>query len=79
MAAYIDRRNRAFEADDLEWARKQMPTASSRVVEMAFHKARYECRHVSDDKRHESQRWLVENRVARMDGSPVILGEPLPE
>lgn len=79
LAVALSERNRAFEADDLEWARKQMPTAADpRVVEMAFHKARYECRAVSAKKRRESQAWLIENHVRRLDGDYVIPGDPLP-
>ncbi len=79
LKAALAERNRAFEAGDLEWVRKQIPNASSpRVIEMAFHKARYECRQVSAKMRRESQCWLIENHVARIDGTPVIPGDPLP-
>jgi hypothetical protein len=76
----IEERNRAFETDDLEWAKVMIPNASCPlVVEMAFHKARYECKHVSAVKRRESQVWLIENHVKRMTGDFVFPGEPLPK
>lgn len=79
MNEFIKERNRAFEAGDLEWARSIMSyEASDEVIEIAFHKARYECTQVSDARRLESQKWLVERNMRRMTGEPIALGDPLP-
>ncbi|TXH15462.1 MAG: hypothetical protein E6R03_07160 [Hyphomicrobiaceae bacterium] len=79
MNEFIKERNRAFEAGDLNWARSIMPyEASDEVIEIAFHKARYECTHVSDARRLESQKWLVERNMRRMTGEWVALGDRLP-
>lgn len=72
-------RNVAFETDDFEWARRQLPTASCDIVVIAaFHKARYECTAISDAKRLESQNWLAINKATRLGGMPVSIGDPLP-
>ncbi len=52
--------------------------ASDEVIEIAFHKARYECTQVSDARRLESQKWLVERNMRRMTGEPIALGDRLP-
>ncbi len=62
---YKRERDAAFEADDIAWAAKQMPGASSpRVVEIAFHKARSACASISEAKRLESAAWLAGNGYA---------------
>ncbi len=78
-------RDRAFETDDLglmaEVLRRMNPGKGKpepRKVEMAFHKARYECRTVTREKRLASQQWLVANNVKRLGGLPALWGEPLP-
>lgn len=79
MNEFIKERNRAFETGDLNWARSIVPyEASDEVIEIAFHKARYECTHVSDARRLESQKWLVERNMRRMTGEQIALGDPLP-
>lgn len=79
LRKFIAERNRAFEAGDLEWARATAPyEMSDEVIETAFHKSRYECTQVSDARRLESQKWLVERNMRRMTGEPVALGDPLP-
>lgn len=80
---YISERNRAFETDDLQWTRRFLtengtPPSHESVVIMAFHKARYECPGVSEKKRLESQKWLFENKVTKLDGTFVEPGEALP-
>jgi hypothetical protein len=66
------RRDAAMERDDLTWAAKMLPNASSpRVVEMAFHKARLETLSVSDAKRRASLQWLRERGLTRLSGEPL--------
>lgn len=74
----MDERNAAFENDDLEWAARQLPGMSAQAVEYGFHMARYECTQVSEQKRMESQLWLVERKLKRYGGLPIALGDPLP-
>lgn len=58
---FLAERNKAFETDDLEWARRNLPfkPSSPIVAEIAFHKARATCEAVSSKKRQESVSWLV--------------------
>lgn len=80
IAKFLAERDEAFSNDDIEWARRQLPNASSPfVVEMAFHKARYENMATCDEKRRESQRWLAERGLTRlMGGKAVNVSDPLP-
>lgn len=56
---WVIARNAAFEADDVDWARGQLPPGTpDKVVEVAFHKARVICRAVSLARREESRIWL---------------------
>jgi len=76
-------RDRAFEQDDYNWVwefmtRKGMKIKDANQFLMAFHKARYELFTISSKKRYESQRWLVEHGVKRMNGEYAKLGDPLP-
>ena len=76
---FITRRNRAFEEGDVKWVGEVFPNlVADGVAEMAFHKARYECTQVSDARRLESQKWLVERNMRRITGEPIALGDPLP-
>lgn len=77
---WIADRDAAFASDDLTWAAKMLPNASSPyVVEMAFHKARYDCIAASDLKRRESQTWLADRQLTRIIGGPVVQhNDPLP-
>lgn len=76
----IQERNAAFEADDIGWAAKMMPGASSPLaVEAAFHKARMQVLTVSAEKRRESINWLAEKGIKDALGQPVKHGDPLPE
>jgi hypothetical protein len=61
LAAFLAERNKAFETDDLEWARRNYPGKPSHpdIPEIAFHKARATCTAVSSTKRQESVNWLV--------------------
>ena len=69
---FIAERDAAFLAGDLNWARKNMPfkPSSDSVVEMAFHKARIEARHMPYGIRKESADWLVKHGCSRLDGTP---------
>jgi len=76
---FLIERNKAFEEDELSWAAKILPNASHpRVVEMAFHKARFECFDTSTTKRLESRDWLAANGLTRLNGQPVLPSTPLP-
>lgn len=79
----LTERNAAFEADDLDWAKRTMEAAKGApvdpmVAKLGFHKARYECTAVSTEKRLESQAWLAAGGFKRLTGEPVKSGEPLP-
>ena len=76
---YMRARDAAFENDNLEWVRAQKPDASQELIETSFHKARLECWAVSEGKRRESQRWLIERGLSRMNGLPINEGDPLPD
>jgi hypothetical protein len=57
---HLEERDRAFENDDVDWARRLLPdNASHEAVELAFHRARAECTSISPEKRAESKWWLV--------------------
>jgi len=80
VQAWVDRRNLAFESGDLLWAARVLPKgARHTVIEMAFHKARFDCLDVSDEMRRESQQWLAENNVKSLHGKAVAVGDPLPK
>lgn len=80
QAEWIAARNNAFASDDLSWAAKMLPDASSpRVVEMAFHKARHQCLAASDAKRIQSRDWLVDNGCTDLLGAPVSKTDNLPQ
>ncbi len=76
---FVKERDAAFENDDLEWAAKMIPNASSPyVVTMAFHKARMHALNVSEDKRRASMVWLAERGLTDSLGVPVKADDPLP-
>jgi hypothetical protein len=80
IAAFVKERDAAMEADDLEWAAKMMPDASSPIViEMGFHKARIQVLSVSEQKRRESMKWLADRGLTDQFGSPVHHDDPLPK
>lgn len=80
LTEFLRIRDEAFESDDLDWVKAALPEGSRpEVVEMAFHKARYECCSVSKEKRQQSQVWLATRGLTRLDGSPVKIGDPLPK
>jgi len=59
IAAWLLRRNTAFENDDLSWAAETLPPeVKPEVVAAAFHKARVHCEAVSIEKRNASLSWL---------------------
>ena len=79
LAAALAERNAAFEADDLSWAIKTLPNASHpSVVVMAFHKSRFECVSVSEQKRPKSRTWLADRGLTTLAGDPVRHDDPLP-
>ena len=79
IAEFRAERNAAFEADDISWAKKRMPDAADpAVVEMAFHKARYDCTDISAAKRRESAHWLASRNLTTMNNLPVSAEGPLP-
>ena len=70
LTRYLARRDAAFEADDLNWAKEQLPPLTKpAVVEMAFHKARAECLTISDEKRQASADWLAERGLRKLSAS----------
>jgi len=74
---YLAERNAAFEAGDLEWARRMLPAGSSDTfVAIAFHKARYDCAAVSDAKRIESRDWLVSRLLTDVNGEIIDANLP---
>ena len=73
-------RNHAFETDDVTYYRREVdPKIMPGLAVWAFHKARYDCTDVSDEKRRESQRYLITNRLNDIHGNPVKIGDPLPK
>lgn len=76
---WIAERDRAFANDDLSWAAKMLPDASSpQVVEAAFHKARHQCLAAPEEKRIESRDWLADRDLSDLLGRPINRSEPLP-
>lgn len=71
LRKFLKERDRAFETDDLDWARRNMPfePSSPVVVEIAFHKARAGCKAASKAKRRESEAWLKANGYGPMFGT----------
>lgn len=88
LAAYVQENNRILETEDMAAFRAALEDSAKRigitvipdsVVDMAFHKARYEAMGVSREKRLESGEWLRTHDVARMTGTPVLPKGQLPE
>lgn len=76
---FVRERNAAMESDDVSWAAKMLPNASSpEVVEIAFHKARMQCLDVSESKRRASLNWLADRGLNDLMGAPVRHDDPLP-
>lgn len=79
IEAILAERNTAFENDDLDWARSQLPVGTpDRVVTLAFHKARHACRAVSETKRQESQSFLRNGKHRDIRGREIAKDAPLP-
>ena len=77
---YIAQRNRAFENDDLDWAREKLKRDTcDEVVTMAFHKARLHCTAITDTARIRSRDWLAERELTDGYGQPITKDTPLPE
>lgn len=80
LTEYVRRRDAAMEADDISWAAKMLPDATSHeAVEMAFHKARMQTLSVSEKKRRESMTWLADRGLTDFMGVPVRHDDPLPQ
>ncbi len=76
---FVKERDAAFEADDISWARRMLPNASSpHVVEMAFHKSRMQVISVSNEKRRASMKWLADRGLRDHFGEPIQHDDPLP-
>jgi len=74
-----DERAHALRTLDLAWARREAPGASSDdVLLIALHKARYRCRGIEDDLRHESAEWLRAHGFGDMHGEPLLPRGELP-
>lgn len=79
LNSLLERRNKALANLDLEWAAEQTPpgraTPSKEVMLIAMHKARYECRAIAAELRHESGAWLRERGYSRSYGPLLPEGE----
>lgn len=75
LKAWRTERNRVLTAMDIAAARKQMPGASDEVVEIALHKARYDCTDMPDALRHESASWLRSRGYGALGGPLLNEGE----
>ena len=74
---FLKERNRAFEALDLEWARKMLPPGTSdEMLLLSMHKARAECMGISAEARQASRAWLAANGYKRI--GEVTTGSSLP-
>jgi hypothetical protein len=87
LQAYKDTRNRALLALDMRWARAQAREAcrvSGRtmpgddVLLAGMHKARYECKDLPAEARHESRRWLQERGLVRLGMQAFLPDDQLP-
>lgn len=77
-------RNAALASLDLSWARVQAGASgrapsSDEVLIASMHKARYECTDIAEDLRRQSEAWLKQRGLKRMNGMPWPEGEGLPE
>ena len=73
-------RNAKLTALDMDWAREQMPNASSDKVRLcAMHKARYECTALDRDVRIASYKYLKLRHYKRMTGDDLLPYGELPE
>lgn len=70
---YVAERDAAFENDDLQWAKKQMPLVRDELVAAAFHKARLSAPYVSKEKKMESIQYLRDNGF-KTDAAGNLLG-----
>lgn len=77
---FLTARDKAFRELDIEWARERIlrmnPSArltppDDEKVLASLHKARYECVvGLEDSYRRESEQWLKERQLLRMNGLP---------
>ena len=73
-------RNRALATLDMEYARREMPNASSDEVRlMAMHKARVECTDIDSSLRLASVKWLHARNLGRIGPIDWIIVEDIPE
>lgn len=71
-------RNAALLNLDFDTIATWMPGASREVVEMAAHKARYECTALPADCRHQSAEWLRSRSLGRFNGTELLPEGELP-
>jgi hypothetical protein len=76
----VQERDDALAVMDMEWARKNMPYATSDEVRIiAMHKARYECTNLSNLTRQQSKDWLSSRGYSRIDGSKFLPDGEFPD
>ncbi len=74
------KRNRALATLDMDYARREMPAASSDEVRlMAMHKARVECADIDSSLRLPRVKWLQERKLGRIGPLDWIIEWELPE
>lgn len=79
LAKQLQERDAALKSLDLDYARRNIPGASSNEVLLAaMHKARYECTNMPNDLRHTSAHWLREQGMGRMTGTALLPEGQLP-
>lgn len=79
LETYLAERNKALEGMDLTYGQSMLPKGTRlEVVELAMHKARYECLSISNAARHTSAAWLRERGYGRFDGSALLPEGELP-
>ena len=81
LESFLVERDKALLSLDLEYARKLFPGApvDDEVLLNALHKARYECKDLPTEARHESANWLRSRGYGRMAGLPLLPPGELPE
>lgn len=75
----MEARNKALIAMDIDYFMRACPGAPRYQVEVAAHKARYECVQIPAEFRHASGAWLRERGYGRMTGEELLPEGQLPE
>lgn len=71
LELFKSERNLALKTLDVAWARRTAPgLTSDEAAILALHKARYECREIPDDLRHDSRRFLTAAGSTRFQDLP---------